>query len=245
MGLIYVTLPLNLFIYGWNDIVDYDIDQLNPRKGNYLFGSKLSKKDLSILPVIIIITQIPFLAYFLYTDSSKMLLIFAGLFLVNLLYNLPEKGLRGRPPYELFNQAGFLLIFPFSSWLNGFDVLSPATFIYTFLFALQGHFAGEIMDIVPDKKGGRKTTAVLLGFQKSKFLLAAITLIESLLLVFIFEDIILGAALALFTAWILLDALIIFKHAPYSVTQMKYFGVLVNVFAYASMVWVYINGSFI
>jgi 4-hydroxybenzoate polyprenyltransferase len=31
---------MGLLIYGWNDIVDYEADRLNPRKGTFLFGAR-------------------------------------------------------------------------------------------------------------------------------------------------------------------------------------------------------------
>ena len=39
LGLIYVSFPFNLFLMGWNDIEDYDIDVKNPRK---VWGSCVS-----------------------------------------------------------------------------------------------------------------------------------------------------------------------------------------------------------
>jgi 4-hydroxybenzoate polyprenyltransferase len=33
LGLVYVSFPLGLLIYGWNDVVDFDVDRFNPRKG--------------------------------------------------------------------------------------------------------------------------------------------------------------------------------------------------------------------
>ena len=37
LGLVYVTLPFGLLIYGCNDLVDGDTDSLNPRKDTHLF----------------------------------------------------------------------------------------------------------------------------------------------------------------------------------------------------------------
>ncbi len=40
LGALYVTFPMGLLLYGWNDIVDYEADRLNPRKGTFLFGAR-------------------------------------------------------------------------------------------------------------------------------------------------------------------------------------------------------------
>src|SRR6266700_8080545 len=81
LGLIYVTLPLGLIIYGWNDIADAEIDRFNPRKGTFLFGARGSREQLRRLPVYIAVVQIVFAAGFLYFDSARILLWFLGLVL--------------------------------------------------------------------------------------------------------------------------------------------------------------------
>ena len=43
LGLVYVTLPFGLLIYGCNDLVDGDTDRLNPRKDTFLFGAWLDR----------------------------------------------------------------------------------------------------------------------------------------------------------------------------------------------------------
>jgi 4-hydroxybenzoate polyprenyltransferase len=60
LGLIYVTFPMGLLLYGWNDYVDYDVDRLNPRKGSFLFGARGSLEQLHLLPWRIVLFQAPF-----------------------------------------------------------------------------------------------------------------------------------------------------------------------------------------
>src|SRR4051812_18688692 len=38
VGLFFITFPLGLLIYGWNDIMDFGNDRENRRKGTWLFG---------------------------------------------------------------------------------------------------------------------------------------------------------------------------------------------------------------
>src|SRR5205809_6597420 len=38
LGLVYVSFPLGLLIYGWNDVVDVDVVRCNPRKRTTLIG---------------------------------------------------------------------------------------------------------------------------------------------------------------------------------------------------------------
>src|SRR4030095_6422475 len=64
LGLIYVTFPLGVFIYGWNDCVDAETDRLNPRKDSYLFGARGTAAQLTWLPWLIALGQLHFLALF-------------------------------------------------------------------------------------------------------------------------------------------------------------------------------------
>jgi len=57
LGLLYVTLPLGLLLYGWNDIADAEVDHLNPRKGTFLFGARGSREQLRRLPLGIALLQ--------------------------------------------------------------------------------------------------------------------------------------------------------------------------------------------
>ncbi len=78
LGLIYVTLPLGLIIYGWNDVADADIDRFNPRKGTFLFGARGSHDQLTRLPLQIALVQAIFAGIFLYLIGAKILLWFAA-----------------------------------------------------------------------------------------------------------------------------------------------------------------------
>src|SRR6266700_8371392 len=60
LGLIYVTLPLGLIIYGRNDVADVETDRFNPRKGTFLFGARGSREQLAKLPAQIALVQAVF-----------------------------------------------------------------------------------------------------------------------------------------------------------------------------------------
>lgn len=242
LGFIYVCFPLNFLVYGWNDIADREIDQINPRKGNYLFGAKGSKEQLASLWKVILIVQLLFIPFFIYLDGAKMLLLFTGLLLVNALYNWPKHGLRSKPPWELLCQFGYLLVVPFSIWLNDTQALPALTYVYLLLFAIQSHLMGEVMDIVPDKAAGRKTTATLLGMKSTKLLIIAVVSAEVTLLFLVFKTYIFGGLLLMGLVWLLLDLFLIFKTKTYTMGQMKLFGYGSNAIALASMIYVWYSG---
>ena len=242
MGFFFVCFPLNFLVYGWNDIVDREIDQVNPRKDSFLFGARGTVSQLNELKWAIAAIHLICLPVLLFYTNWKMLLLFAGIIIVNGLYNLPKNGLRSRPPLELLCQVGYLLVAPFSILINDLSGLSWVTYFYLLLFAWQSHLIGEVMDIVPDRAAGRKTTATVIGIVKTKWLIIGIVVIEVSLLFLVFKDFIFGGLLALGLIWLLLDLLFIYKKKRYTLFQMKLFGIMSNFVAVASMAYVWWSG---
>lgn len=238
-GLIYVTFPLNFLVYGWNDLVDQETDAVNPRKDTFWFGARGSKAQLEKLPKIIIAVQLIFMIPLVYLEGIPMLILFAGLVLINWLYNLKKNGLRSRPPLELLCQLGYLLVAPFSILVNDTANLPILTFVYLFLFAMQSHLIGEVMDIEPDRKSGRKTTATILGMKKTKLLIIGIVAAEVFILFYFYKEFIFGGILAMGLLWLLIDLFVIYKTKTYSLPQMKLFGLMSNVVAAFSMAYVW------
>jgi 4-hydroxybenzoate polyprenyltransferase len=239
LGMIYVTLPLGLIIYGWNDIADAEIDRFNPRKGTFLFGAKGSSEQLRRLPLQIALAQTLFALIFVYLDAPKILLWFLGLVLFTAIYNLPRYGLKSHPPFDILNQAGYLLVFVLSSWLNHAPQLRWPAMLFGAMFAMHSHVFGEIMDIEPDRASGRRTTATVIGVISSKFLICAILLGEAFLVWKYFNDTWISGALLFGAVWFLLDAVVLWRSRPYSLAAMRIFMLGWNAIALASMPWVW------
>jgi len=242
LGLVYVTFPLNFMVYGWNDAVDQDTDALNPRKDTYWFGAKGSAEELKQLWKPISIVQLSFFIPLLYFIGWPMLLLMAGFLIINWAYNLPKNGLRSRPPLELLCQVGYLLIAPLSIYLNNTDHLPWITYGYLILFAWQSHLIGEVMDIEPDRKSGRRTTATILGTKKTKLIIIFIVIIEVLILCLVFKDYLFGGILSLGLIWLLIDLYIVFKSNKYTLNQMRFFAFASNGVAIVSMAYVWWSG---
>ena len=243
IGLIFVTFPLNYLVYGLNDLNDHKADLINDRKGNYLFGAKSTKDQLVKLPIKIVLVIIPFIIYFSVISGYKMFLLLVCMIIINILYNFEPFRIKERPPFEICIQIGYVLTAFFSTLLNGIDALPWQTLIYLSIFAFQAHIAGEIMDIEPDLKSGKKTTATLIGRRNTKMLMVLLLVIEVLILIFWFNDFILAGFLGIFSGWLLLDIFIFFKDKPYSISQMKLFGIAMNVSAILSMIWILYSGK--
>jgi 4-hydroxybenzoate polyprenyltransferase len=245
LGLAYVTLPMGLLLYGWNDIVDFEVDRANPRKGSYLFGARGSIEQLHRLPWRIVVAQIPFLAAFLYLRGWRMLLCLAGMTAAAAVYNWPRYGFKSRPPLEILNQAGYLFVFLLSSWINGVPQLRWPAVLFGALFAMHSHVFGEIMDLEPDRDCGRRTTAVVIGRAPAKLLIAAFLAVEGVLLFAFFRDPLLTAFLFVSAVWFVLDATVFWRGHPYTPGQMRFALLAWNAIALVTMPWVWWKASLV
>ncbi len=240
LGIVYISFGLGFIIYGWNDTVDAETDRLNPRKDSFLFGARGTPEQLARLPWFIAASQAPFAAVFFWLEGPRILLWFAALIAATFLYNnWPRPGLKGTPPLELLIQAGYLLVFVLSSWLNDVPQLPWQTFVFGLLFAMHSHLLGEVMDAVPDRAAGRATTATRIGVRAAKGIVALMLSVESALVLHYFDAPWIGWALAAGVAWFISDATVLWRDRPYSTAQMRFILIGWNAVALGSMVWIW------
>lgn len=237
LGLAYVLFPLGFLLYGVNDLVDAEADRLNPRKGTFLFGSLGGEEQLAALRWKIAAIQIPFLIGFYVLVGPRILLWFAVLLIAVALYNFPRFGWKSHPPFDVLIQASYLLVFVLSSWLNGLTQLPWQTFLFGALFAMHSHVFGEVLDLEPDRRSGRRTTATLLGAARSKQLIALFLAVEAVLVYSYFHDLAIGGFLVAGATWFLLDASLIWKGRAYSPTEMRLFMWSWNAASLAGIFW--------
>jgi len=243
LGFLFVTFPLNYLVYGLNDYNDVKADAINKRKGNFLFGAKSTKEQLTSVPKKIILIVLPFVIFFTIVSGIKMLLLLVFMVGINIVYNFEPLRLKEKPPFEIVIQVGYVFTAFFSILLNDLSMISWQTIVYLCFFAFQAHIAGEIMDIEPDITANKKTTATLIGRKKAKILMLFLLLAETYILSFWFGDFVLAGFLALFSIWLILDLLFLFKEKPYSLFQMKLFGIAMNISAILSMLWILYSGK--
>jgi lycopene elongase/hydratase (flavuxanthin-forming) len=243
LGLVYVLGPLGLVLYGVNDIVDAEADVYNPRKGTFLFGSLGRKEQLIALRWEIAVAQLPFLAMFLSLIGPKILLWYAALAAAVALYNSPRVAWKGRPPFDVLIQASYLLVFVLSSWLNHVPQLPWPTFVFGALFAMHSHVFGEVMDIVPDRKSGRRTTATQIGAVRAKLLIAALLCVETGMVYWFFHDAIISGFLGAGVLWFVVDSSVLWKEGAYSPRQMRAFMWAWNGAAVLGMYWNWASAS--
>lgn len=180
-----------------------------------------------------------------YLAGAKVLIWLAALVAFTAIYNFPRYGLKSQPPFDILNQAGYLLVFVLSSWLNGAPQLRWPAMLFGALFAMHSHVFGEIMDIEPDRLSGRRTTATIIGIIPSKFLISVMLAVEALLILTYFQDRWISGALAFGALWFLADATVLWRSRVYSLAQMRIFMLGWNAIALGSMGWVWSTASLV
>lgn len=235
LGLLYVTFPLGVLIYGWNDVVDFEVDRFNPRKGTYLFGARGTPERLAGLPWRIALVQVPFAILFALLLGPKALAWFAALIGLTAMYNCSPFAFKGRPGFDLLNQAGYLLVFVLASWLNHVSQVPWFTFLFGAMFAMHSHLFGQIMDLEPDRRAGRRTLAGVLHARPAKWLLIAFLTVEAGLIWTRARDPWLAAFLVGGAVWFMLDAMLLWRDRPYSAGEMRLLFLLWNAVALASI----------
>jgi 4-hydroxybenzoate polyprenyltransferase len=150
LGVFFVSFPFGLLIYGWNDIMDAEIDRQNPRKGSFLFGARGTDAQLHRLPWIIALVHLPFLLLFTVWLGPHMLGWYAALIAAAALYNAPRFGFKNFPVVDVLNQCAYWLVFYVSSAVNHVPQLPGQTMLFGVMFAMHSHLLGEVMDLEPD-----------------------------------------------------------------------------------------------
>ncbi|MEP6664427.1 MAG: UbiA family prenyltransferase [Verrucomicrobiota bacterium] len=243
IGLFYVTFPLGILIYGWNDIMDAETDRHNSRKGTFLFGARGTAQQLRQLPIAIFLVHLPFLIGFALWRGPRMCIWYGALILATALYNLPRVGFKNFPFVDMLNQIGYVLVFYLSSNLNGVAQLPWMTFLFGAFFAMHSHLLGQIMDVVPDRLAGRLTTANVIGVVRAKYLLSTMLLLESALVFFAFKDFVVGSFLAVGALWFVLDVTKLFRDQSYPIWLTRLFLLGWNIMAIGSAWWVWSTGA--
>jgi 4-hydroxybenzoate polyprenyltransferase len=162
---LFFSLPANVFIYGVNDIYDYQTDIYNDKKIKYESVLKLEKHRS--LWIIIVLLLIPFVPLFFMvnvpTKLALLLFLFTGLF-----YSARPVRAKSKPPLDVL----FSAIIYVSPALVGFFITGNTNIQWLavlggliWAFGMQTYSA--IPDIEADRKARVNTLAIMLGEKKA------------------------------------------------------------------------------
>jgi len=172
LELIILTLPYSFFLYGINDIYDYETDLLNERKGGVqgIVSKKKYHKQTKILSIVIAFTLI-FISIVTYNLVNILSMI--GLIFVSYFYSAPSIRAKERPPFDSIFNAFIYFGFPF---LLGISFGEVGNNVYlkvalALLGTVSAHSFSTIADYIPDKQAGVSTFAVRFGKRAASLVL--------------------------------------------------------------------------
>jgi 4-hydroxybenzoate polyprenyltransferase len=168
LGLLFVVFPLNLIVYGMNDLRDVDIDKYNARKGG-IYGAQASVEELQEclkIGVCSCLLCTPLLA----NDIVWAMTWSAAVIGVNWVYNFGPT-LSRVPILDMFPPLGYLLIIPFGSKVTFLPHLPLWTMAYLVGITLRTQLWFQRFDAEADIAVGKRTTASALGSQVAAVLL--------------------------------------------------------------------------
>ena len=185
-GAAYVTVPLGLLIYGWNDFRDADVDALSARKTASLtarfFGYRLTPAKRRLLPAWVVALHLPFAGLAAVAGRYDLLGWLAVMAFANWLYNGPGVRLSRVPVVaELTATWIYLNILWLGAMTSG---IWPDVWVWvlggTAILVFQ--IAGAIVDIEPDRLVRKITFAAAVGRRRAASTLAAVVASKGVLL---------------------------------------------------------------
>lgn len=164
LGTLFFMIPYNLLMYGVNDVFDYESDILNPRKGG-VEGAITDKSKHSLILWASTLLCIPFVFALVVLGNFVSSLILCWLLFFVVAYSV--KGLRFKErPFIDSITSSIHFVGPLIFALSLLGANSSAAIIVVsafFLWGIASHALGAIQDIIPDRTGGIKSIATIMG----------------------------------------------------------------------------------
>lgn len=177
---LFFLFPANLYIYGVNDIYDYETDKLNPRKTEG-YEALVLPEERPALWKWIIVSSLPFAlgAFFLPLPAALSLLAF---FFCAGFYSAPPIRAKARPVLDsLFSAGHYVATGVFGFYLAGGSGFPLAGILAGMAWSTAMHAYSAAPDIAADKAAGLATIATALGRMKTLILCLALYLASAYL----------------------------------------------------------------
>lgn len=164
LQILLLSFPYCVFLYGVNDVYDYESDRLNPRK-KLVEGIKLKPRYHSFVKrVSYTIALLMILTSLFSLNITNILGIFLLLFF-SYFYSAPPLRFKEKPLLDSFSNG---ILYFFAPFVMGFSfndtILDIPIKTYLITACVMGiHSFSTIMDYSIDKKVGDKTFAVVFG----------------------------------------------------------------------------------
>jgi 4-hydroxybenzoate polyprenyltransferase len=170
-GLVFVTMPMGLIVFGINDIADIRSDALNRRKGG-AWGAVVRTAERRLLAVAAVTCAVTFLLADFLTGHYLAGLSVLGISLLACAYSLRPVRLKARPVLDSLSN-GFWVVCMFCcgyyASTAGFVSRAPAVHIFVVLLLCGAavHALTTLLDREVDEQVGDTTIGVYLGTRRT------------------------------------------------------------------------------
>lgn len=184
---IFFTYPANIYIYGINDMYDYETDKLNPKKVSY--ESLVLPSERRTLFTHILIMCLPFILYGFFNLSIITLAFLCLFFFFAGFYSATPIRAKARPILDSIFSAGHYVATGAFSYLLISDILNRS-FSWSTLgiciaagmaWAISMHAYSAVPDIKADRDANLETIATKLEKKKTIYLCAFLYLLSAIL----------------------------------------------------------------
>ncbi len=183
----FFTYPANIYIYGINDIYDYETDKLNPKKVSYE-SLVHPREHRSLLKHIFLVTA-PFLIYGIFTLSIQSLVALCLFFFFAGFYSAKPIRAKARPILDSIFSAGHYVATGVFSYILASELLEfniswtalSICIVASMAWAISMHAYSAVPDIQADKDAHLETIATKLGKNKTIYVCAFLYALSALL----------------------------------------------------------------
>lgn len=162
--LLFFLFPANFWVYGINDLNDQDTDSFNSKKLKY--ESKLDESKLTYIKESVYWVGV--LGLGLAVSQSILGLILLILFLAtSWAYSTKLIRFKSKPFWDSFSNVLYILPGILGYFQASQSLPNNLIILSSWFWASSMHLFSAIPDIQSDKKAGLKTSAIILGFNKS------------------------------------------------------------------------------
>ncbi len=171
---IFFLFPANLYIYGINDIYDYETDALNPKKTEY--EALVLPHERKKLFAWISLSTIPFFLFSVFTPKGAFISFLAFLFFAG-FYSAPPIRAKAKPFLDsLFSAGHYVATAAFSYYLFGGSGFPLFPLLAGLMWSIAMHAYSAVPDIEADRGAGLSTIATVLEKKKTIILCALLYL---------------------------------------------------------------------
>jgi 4-hydroxybenzoate polyprenyltransferase len=155
-----LSFPYSVFLFGINDINDYESDKINPRKKTFPITNDIKRFILTVS----VLTAVSLILISALTLNYENVLLTALLLLISYYYSSGPLRFKEIPFFDSFsNGLLFFLVFSAGYSYGGFVVDIPPKIYFVALCVMGIHGFGTVLDCEVDKKMGHNTFAVFFG----------------------------------------------------------------------------------